>query len=98
LCVVLQVKPPSNVLLAHAVLMLLAFGVLLPTGLLLARHKWLFVDEEEVRAATSSWLIRRCGGCAVLFCVHGVALCSCRAAADRLQAKAWHMHVRLPPC
>jgi hypothetical protein len=45
---VLQIKPPSNVLLAHAVLMLLAFGVLLPTGLLLARHKWLFVDEEEV--------------------------------------------------
>lgn len=48
LCCVLQIKPPSNVLLAHAVLMLLAFGVLLPTGLLLARHKWLFVDEEEV--------------------------------------------------
>lgn len=35
-------------LLAHAILMLVAFGVLLPMGLLLARHKWLFVDEEQV--------------------------------------------------
>lgn len=35
-------------LLAHAILMLIAFGVLLPAGLLLARHKWLFVDEEQV--------------------------------------------------
>lgn len=36
-------------LLAHAILMLVAFGVLLPMGLLLARHKWLFVTEEQVR-------------------------------------------------
>lgn len=47
-CCAAQVKIPTNVLLTHAILMLLAFGVLLPMGLLLARHKWLFVDEELV--------------------------------------------------
>jgi hypothetical protein len=31
--------------------MLIAFGVLLPAGLLLARHKWLFWREEEVGEA-----------------------------------------------
>lgn len=45
----MQVKRPTSVLLAHAILMLVAFGVLLPMGLLLARHKWLFVTEEQVR-------------------------------------------------
>lgn len=44
----MQIKTPTGVLLAHAALMLIAFGVLLPTGLLLARHKWLFWHEEEV--------------------------------------------------
>lgn len=44
----MQIKQPMGVLLAHAILMLIAFGVLLPTGLLLARHKWLFWREDQV--------------------------------------------------
>jgi hypothetical protein len=44
----MQIERPTRVLLAHAILMLIAFGVLLPSGLLLARHKWLFMDAEQV--------------------------------------------------
>jgi hypothetical protein len=50
--------------------MLIAFGVLLPCGLLLARHKWLFVDEELVRVCVcqqyGSWQTQP--ACAQLTC------------------------------
>lgn len=52
----MQIKKPTKVLLAHAILMLIAFGVLLPTGLLLARHKWLFHDKEQVRCESTARL------------------------------------------
>jgi len=41
--------PCRNRLLAvHGGLMVVAFVILLPLGLLASRHKWLFVDEEFV--------------------------------------------------
>lgn len=51
-CAGMQIERPTRVLLAHAILMLIAFGVLLPSGLLLARHKWLFMDAEQVCCAS----------------------------------------------
>lgn len=45
----LQVKLPHGAMKIHGVLMLLAFAVLLPAGLLTSRHSWLFVDNRQVR-------------------------------------------------
>jgi hypothetical protein len=73
-----QIQLPSAVLLAHAILMLLAFGVLLPTGLLLARHKWLFVSEEQVSARQTTTALECCRPChdgaahAATHCVDGI--------------------------
>jgi hypothetical protein len=43
-----QVTMPNRLLAVHGGLMVLAFVILLPLGLLASRHKWLFVDEEFV--------------------------------------------------
>jgi hypothetical protein len=34
----------------HGALMMISFAVLLPAALLVARHKWLFIDQEHVSA------------------------------------------------
>eukprot|EP00775_Hariotina_reticulata_P002390 gene2390-2694_t len=43
---VAKVTMPNRLLAVHGGLMVLAFVILLPLGLLASRHKWLFVDEE----------------------------------------------------
>lgn len=52
----------STAILAHAVLMLAAFGGLMPLGAILARHKWAF-GRQEVRmgAVCGRVRLRRCG-------------------------------------
>lgn len=44
----LQAELPMAAMAAHGALMIVAFAVMLPSGLLVVRHKWLFIDQEHV--------------------------------------------------
>ncbi|WIA32083.1 hypothetical protein OEZ86_002934 [Tetradesmus obliquus] len=39
----------------HALLMLLSFGVMLPLGMMAARHKWIFGSNEETGKVSPAW-------------------------------------------
>jgi hypothetical protein len=49
-------KPTMAVI--HGILMLLSFGLLLPVGTLLSRHRWIFNNREvsSLQVLRSSWL------------------------------------------
>jgi hypothetical protein len=53
-----------NVIIAHGVLMLVAFAFLMPLGVLFARHKWLFADKKKVSRGVmqSQWVWSMRGG------------------------------------